>query len=192
MSKSAAKEDQELDENGLIVHSYVSCVLVVVPPERFAETTMRYARSALANIHVGTRTASTLEDQLIHGELQDELQPDGLLSDAHMENYSGVLFCGGTGALDLADNPDAQRLAREAFAQDKLVGAWGESVLILARAGVLAKRKVTGAPTIADELRRAGAKYLGHQVVVHRKLVTALDDAAGLRFGKALVGLVPI
>ena len=192
MSKSAANEDQELDEHGLVVHTYVSTVLVVVPSERYAETTLRYARSALYNVHVGTHTVSTVEDRILHGELQDELQADGLLKDASLDDHSGILFCGGPGALELAQDPDAQRLAREAFAQDKLVGAWGEAVLILGRAGVLKKRKVTADRLLAKELAGAGAKVVSHQVVVDKKLVTSIDDSAGLRFGKALVQLVRI
>lgn len=192
MSKSEPNENQELDEHGLVVHTYVSTVLVVVPAERYAETTLRYARSSLYNVHVGTRTVSTVEDRILHGELQDELQADGLLENASLAEHAGVLFCGGPGALELADDPHAQRLAREAAEQDKLIGAWGESVLTLAKAGVLKKRKVSGSPAIADALRKAGAKYLGHQLVVDKKLVTSLDDAAGLRFGKALVQIVRI
>ncbi|MFT5288894.1 MAG: protease I [Planctomycetota bacterium] len=192
MSKSSAPDDAELDENGLIVQTTATSVLVVIPSEGFDETTLRYARSALHNVHVGTRMLSTQEDELVHGTMQDELQPDGVLAGADVTDYAGVLFCGGPGAIELASNPDAQRLARDAMAQGKLVGAWGESVLILARAGVLQKRKATGAASIADELRQAGAKYRGHQLVIDGKLVTALDDAAGLRFGKALVQLVSI
>jgi len=192
MSKSAAKEDQELDEDGLVVQHFVSTVLVVVPPERYSETTLRYSRSALHNIHVGTKVVSTVEEDLIHGALQDELQPDGLLSAASIDEHAGVLFCGGPGALDLATNPDALRLAREACEQKKLIAAWGESVLIPARAGILSGRKVTADPEIAGELQSAGAKYLGHQIVIDGTLVTALDDAAGLRFGKAIVQLVRI
>lgn len=192
MSKAEANDDQELDENGLVVQTYAATVLVVVPAERYAETTLRYARSSLYNVHVGTLTVSTDAEHVLHGLLQDELQADGTLADARLDEHAGVLFCGGPGALDLADDPDAHRLARDAFRDGKLVGAWGESVLILARAGVLAKRKVTGAPEVAEQLRQAGARYLGHQLVVDRNLVTALDDAAGLRFGKALVQLVRI
>ena len=192
MSKEAQDDGAELDEHGLVIHKYVSTVLVVVPSKDYAETTLRYARSSLFNVHVGTYSVSTVDDGLIHGTLQDEFQVDGPIQDARMEDFSGVLFCGGPGALEMAEHPEAQRLAREAMAQDKLVGAWGHSVAVLARADVVRKRKLTGDPSQRAALEKAGAVYTGTQNQRDGKLVTAYDDAAGLRFGKALVQLIQI
>jgi protease I len=84
------------------------------------------------------------------------------------------------------------RLTREAAAQDKLIGAWGESVLVLAAAGVVKGRKVTGAPSVREAVAKAGGRYTGVQVEKDGKLVTGFDDAAGLRFGKALAAIVGI
>lgn len=187
-----ANKEPELDENGLVVHTYVSMVLVVIPDGDYAETTMRYARSALYNVHVGTRVVGPDDQELLRGQLQDELQPDGLLREATMDDYSGVLFCGGPGALLLAEDPDAQRLAREADAAGKLIGAWGHSPAILARAGVVKGKRVTGDPSLRQMLAKAGARYTGGQLERHGSLVTAYDDAVGLRFGKALVEQVRI
>ncbi len=194
MSKKAAgKKEPELDEHGLVVHKYTSQVLVVVPPTEYAETTLRYARSALFNVHVGTRCVSTDDQSMLRGELQDELQADERLSaSTGMDSYVGVIFCGGPGAPALADNPDVLRLAREADAQGKLIAAWGQSVAVLARAGIVRKKRVTGDPSLRPMLEAAGARFTGAQLEVNGKLVTALDDAAGFRFGKALVQIVRI
>lgn len=190
--KEATTDEQDLDEHGLVIHKYASTVLVVVPAKDYSETTLRYAMSALFNVHVGVWSVSTDDESLLQGEFQDEFQVNGKLSDARMEDYAGLLFCGGPGALQMADQPDAQRLAREAAAQDKLIGAWGRGVAVLAKAGIVEKRKLTGHPTLREMLEQAGARYSGTQVQRDGKLVTALDDAAGLRFGKTLVEVVRI
>ncbi len=192
MGKKEADPNAELDADGLVVHKYVSTVCLVLPPEGYAETTMRYARSALYNVHVATHTVSTLDEGFLKGALQDELQADGKLSDVHMSDFSGVIFCGGPGAKELVQNPDAQRLAREASEQDKLLAAWGEAVGILAAAGVVRKRKITGDPALAQAIEAAGGRYTGVQVQRDGKIITGLDDAAGFRFGKALVQVVSI
>jgi len=191
MSKKEEPKGQ-VDEHGLVVHSYVSTVLVVVPPTGFGETTMRYARSSLFNVHVGTRAVSSEEGALLRGELQDEFEVDGSLSGERMDAYSGLILCGGSGARWLEEQADVLRLIREAVAQDKLVGAWGLAVGALASAGVVRRRRVTGDRTLRAALEAAGARFTGTQVEVDRKLVTALDDAAGFRFGKALVQVVGI
>jgi protease I len=109
-----------------------------------------------------------------------------------MEPYSGILFVGGEGALDLARDPHAQRLAREADAAKKMIGAWGHAVAILASAGILKGRRVTGDEAVADLVRRAGGRFSGRQLERDGDLVTAADEAVGIRFGKTLAQIVGI
>jgi protease I len=183
------KQEPELDENGLVVQKFDRTVLVVVPPRDHADSTLRYSRSGLLEVDVATRVVSTQDEEPVHGVAGDEFQPDGLIRDSEMDGYVGVVFCGGPGARDLAEDPDAQRLAREALAQEKLIGAWGDSLAVLARAGVLERRKVTGDPALRETLTSAGARFTGAQVEVDGMLVTAIDDMAGVRFSQALAAL---
>jgi len=192
MSKKESAAKPELDEHGLVVHKYVSTVLVVVPPEGYGETTLRYARSALFNVHVGSRVVSSQDGAVLRGELQDEFQVDGSLAAEQMSAYSGLILSGGVGAPWLADQPDVLRLVREAVEQAKLVGAWGLAVAALAKAGVVRRKRVTGERGLRALLEAAGARYTGTQVELDGKLVTGLDDASGFRFGKLLVQVVRI
>jgi transcriptional regulator GlxA family with amidase domain len=192
MAKKETPPEAEVDEHGLVVHKYVSTVLVVVPPEGHSETTLRYARSSLFNVHVNTRIVSGQGDALLYGELQDEFQVDGPLEGESTTPYSGLILCGGGGAGWLSEQPDVLRLVREAAQEGKLIGAWGLAVGALAKAGILRKKRVTGDRSLREALAAAGARYTGTQVEVHDRLVTGLDDASGFRFGKALVQIVRI
>ena len=192
MGKKAAPADAELDEDGLVVQRYRSMVLVVVPATEFGDESLRYARSSLYNVKVGTWAVSTDDEALLKGRLQDEFVADGLIGDARMERYSGVLFAGGEGARELVQHPDALRLAREAAQAKKLIGAWGHAVGVLAAAGILKGRKVTGAPELREAVQRAGGRFSGRELEVDGDLVTARDDAVGMRFGKALAAIVGI
>jgi putative intracellular protease/amidase len=192
MSKKEAKPSAELDADGLVVQKYKSQVLLVVPPRDYGDECLRYTRSSLYNVHVGTRSVSSEIGDVIKGRHQDEFLADELLSKASLEGCSGIVFAGGEGALALVEDPDALRLAREAHQGGKLIAAWGHATAILARAGVLKGKRVTGHPSVRDALVRAGAKYSGRQVESDGNLVTALDDAAGMRFGKALAAIVGI
>ena len=186
------KAEAAVDELGLQIQRYVSMVLVVVPPSGYAETTLRYARSALYNVHVGTRSVSPVDERLIKGVLQDEFQVDGKVAGETMEPYSGLVLVGGPGALELAGESDVLRLVREAASADKMIAAWGHSTVILARAGVVKGRKVTGDPSIRDDVRAAGGKFTGVQVQRDANLITAFDDAAGLRMGREMIQIVGI
>ena len=193
MSDEAATDPgSELDEDGLVVQKYRSLVLVVVPESDYGDECLRYARSSLFNVHVGTRSVSTNHEDLIKGRLQDEFMVDGHLEGTTMDDYSGVIFAGGEGAAALAQQADALRLAREASKAGKLIGAWGHSTAILAAAGVVKSKKVTGHPDVGPAVRKAGGNYTGRQLETDGKLVTSRDDAVGMRFGKALASIVGI
>jgi protease I len=184
--------EPEKDADGLVVQKHTSCVLVVVPARDYGEQTLRHARSSLHNVHVGTWSVSTNWSDLIKGRLQDEFLVDGNLAEARMDDYSGVLFVGGEGAMDLVQDEHALRLAREAAALDKMIGAWDHAVAILARAGILKGRKVTGAPEVRDLVVEAGGRFTGRQLERDGNLVTAADEAVGIRFGKTLAQIVGI
>lgn len=192
MGKKKAAADAELDADGLVVQKYRSMVLVVVPARDFGDECLRYARSSLYNVHVGTRVVSVQAETELRGRLQDEFLAEGTLAEEQVESYSGVIFAGGEGALELAKNEDALRLARGAARAGKLIGAWGHAVAVLGAAGALKGRRVTAHPSIRAALRQAGAKVSTRQVEVDGQLVTGIDESSGMRFGKALAAIVGI
>jgi protease I len=182
----------EIDADGLPLLRYSASVLVIVPPEAFDEQGLRHLRSALENVHVATRCVSSRSEDMVLGVLQDEFLVDGSAADETLDNYVAVVLVGGTSAESMASDPDVLRLVRLAFEADKLVGAWGRSVSVLARAGLLEKRRVAGDPAIADEIRAAGGRYSPRPVQVDGQLITGSDESAGMRFAKAFSGAVPL
>jgi putative intracellular protease/amidase len=183
--------EPEKDEDGLVIQRYQSRVLVVLPSEGAGDQILRYARSCLHAVHVGTDTVAP--SSVITGRLQDEFTVDGALADAGVDDYAGILIAGCEGEHPLVQDENALRLVRHAAGEGKLIAAWGNGVIVLAQAGVLKGLKVTG-DGAQDAVRAAGAKYTGRQVEILRKnkIVTALDESAGMRFGQALASVVRI
>ena len=188
----ADAKDQELDEDGLVVQKYNSKVLVVMPPEGFGDQILRYARSSLYNVHVGTTSVACDAEAEVTGRLQDSFLVDEGLDGQSMDSYSGVLVVGCEGENPLAGEPRVLELIRAADRDGKLIATWGNGLAALARAGVVRGRKVTGAAACRQEAVAAGARFSGREVVVAEHLVTARDEGAGMRFGQALVDLVRI
>ena len=186
------EKEVERDADGLVVQNYQSVVLVVLPAQGFGEQILRYARSSLYNVHVGTWSVSTVTEEFVKGRLQDEFLVDGPLSDARMESHSGILLAGSEGECRLATDDRVLELVRAAAREGKLIGAWGNACAVLAGAGVVSGRRVTGSADTAELLRRAGAKFTGREIEVSGNIVTARDESAGMRFGKALAELVRI
>ncbi len=192
MADQEEKQDENVDADGIQIQTYTAMVLVVVPPTEFDEQTLRQVRSSLYNVHVGTYSVSSEVDDVITGRLQDEFMVDGPIRDAKLDGYAGVVFVGGEGSPVLAEDPDALRLAREAAAADKLIGAWGHSVAVLAKAGILKGKKVTGDPAVRDLVVQSGGKFTGRQLEQAGKIATSRDAAVALRLGKLLAQIVAI
>lgn len=185
-------EAQELDEDGLIVQRYDRRVLVAVPPRGFGDQTLRYARSSLYNIHVGTWVAASDPDTPVAGRLQDEFLADGSLDDVSLDEFAGVIVVGCEGEHPFTTDQRVLTLLREAHAAHKLVAGWGNAAAVLAAAGVVRGRRITGDAPSKAAVERAGGKFTGRQVEPAGHIVTASDEGAGMRFGQALVEAVRI
>ena len=188
----ADAQEQQLDEDGLVVQKYHSKVLVVMPAEGFGDQILRYARSSLYNVHVGSTSVAIDPDVEVTGRLQDTFLVDEPLEGQTMDPYSGILVVGSEGANPLAEDERVLELIRAADRDGKLVATWGNGLAALTRAGVVRGRKVTGSDSCKDEALKAGARFSGREVVVASHLVTARDEGAGMRFGQALADKVRI
>jgi len=184
--------DKRVDDDGVEVIEYLSTVLVVFPADQFDEQVMRCVRSSLAVVHIATRSVSTEFDEMVRGRLQDEFLVEGVLDGESMDDYSALVIVGGEGAKALWADADVIRLAQEASAQGKVIGAWGEAVGVLASAGVVSGVKVTGTADCREALKRAGAKVSTRQLVSSGNFVTGLDETVGMRFGKKLAEIVSV
>jgi len=182
----------ELDDDGLVVQKYPTSVLVIVPPHGFGDQSLRYARSCLHNVHVGTKSVSTLSEEMVTGRLQDEFLVDAAVDDVDMADYAGVLVVANDGPSLLSQEARVLQLVRDAAEAGKLVAGWGNALEVLARAGVVKGKRVTGDPEAKELAVQNGAKYTGRQIEVSNNFVTARDEGAGMRFGQALAEIVRI
>lgn len=111
------------------------------------------------------------------------------LSQVKTDDYDLVVFIGGPGAAALADDLQAQRIAREAVKLGKRLGAICIAPTILAKAGVLQGKKATvwdSSGEQANLLRKCGATYTREPVTVDGDIVTANGPAAAQEFGRVL------
>ncbi len=187
-----AVPEKELDQDGIAIQTYDTKVLITVPSEGFGEQILRYARSLLHNVGVGTFCAAPDPGETVRGRLQDEFQVEIGLADPSMDAYQGIVVAGCEGSHPFAQESHVLELLRDADGAGKLIAGWGNALEVLARAEVLEGRRVTGSPELAGLAMQAGAKYTGRDVESSQNLVTARDEAGGVRFGQALVEQIRI
>jgi protease I len=123
-----------------------------------------------------------------------QLAVDCRMSEALAADYDGLVIAGGVMGADCLRAHDAAVDFVQAFVdQKKPVLVFGHGLWLLADAGVLRGRRVTGARTLANDLLNMGAHWLDEAVVLDRLLLTtqlrgdsqALVEKALLLFAEA-------
>lgn len=113
------------------------------------------------------------------------------LKEVNVDDYDGIVFIGGPGALSNLGNSDSYRIAREAVSKNKILAAICISPVILAKAGVLNGKNATVWSSVLDrspveELKKNGAIYIDKSVVVDGKIITGNGPSAASEFGRTI------
>lgn len=112
-------------------------------------------------------------------------EADKSLADANPADYHALVLPGGVFNPDeLRTNEKALGFVRSFFEAGKPVAAICHAPWILINAGVVDGRKLTSVPSIAQDLKNAGANWVDESVVVDSGFVTSrtpkdLDDFNG-------------
>jgi len=107
--------------------------------------------------------------------------------DAAGRRFAAVIVPGGYAPDLMRTNPDLVGLVRGHAESGAVVAAICHGSWMLASAGVIRGRKVTGAAQIRDDLENAGAAYLDQPVVRDGNLITSRKPADLPEFCGAIV-----
>lgn len=164
-------------------------VLMVIAQEGFRDEELTVPKALLEERGYKVEIASkTLKEA--KGMLGLRVKPELTLKDVDLKKYKAVVFVGGLGTKEYFDDPLALKLAKEAVAQGKVLGAICLAPGILARAEVLKGRKATVWPSEAETLRKKGAEYTGKPVEVDGNIVTANGPEAAKAFAEKVLELL--
>ncbi len=109
------------------------------------------------------------------------------LKDVDTHKFDAVVFIGGPGSYQYDHNAQAQRIAKEFFASNKLTTAICHAPIILAHAGILASKKATVYAGDIDKLIKLGVTYIDQAVVNDGVIVTADGPSSAKTFAQVIV-----
>ncbi|OGP86661.1 MAG: hypothetical protein A2031_00685 [Deltaproteobacteria bacterium RBG_19FT_COMBO_43_11] len=112
------------------------------------------------------------------------VKPDILINDVQVKDYDAVVFIGGWGSNEYADNPICHKIAKQALEQGKILAAIELAPTILANAGVLNGKKATASRS--HILKERGAIYTGKHVERDGNIITGSGPNAATQFGEAI------
>jgi len=123
-----------------------------------------------------------------HTEWGDTFDVDVPLSEADPENYDGLLLPGGVMNPDkLRMNPGAVQFIKAFVERGKPIAAICHGPWTLIEAGAVNGRTMTSWPSLATDLRNAGATWVDRECVVDRGLVTSRKPDDIPRFNDKMI-----
>lgn len=126
-----------------------------------------------------------------HHQPSIKVTVDKTLDEASPEQYDAVLLPGGALNADaLRTDSKAQQFVRQTNAAHKPIAVICHAPWLLVSAGLAKGRTLTSWPSIADDLRNAGAQWVDREVVVDENLVTSRGPQDISAFNRTIIELL--
>ncbi len=125
----------------------------------------------------------------MEGKKGQSLEVEQAAEDLLADDLDLVVIAGGYGSDKLRTDEGVLRLVRDLNEQDKPIAFICHAGWVPASAGIVGGRAVTSAPSIADDLRNAGAEWKDAEVVVDRNLVSSRGPGDLPAFMRATIEL---
>ncbi|MBS3168350.1 DJ-1/PfpI family protein [Candidatus Woesearchaeota archaeon] len=113
------------------------------------------------------------------------------LDKVDVNDYDAIIFVGGSGSTVYFTNEKAISIVKQAKIKGKVVAAICLATGLLAKAGIVKDKTVTGWSPEAEELLvDAGGKYTGESVEVSGRMVTGYGPKSAKEFGEKIARLL--
>ncbi len=161
-------------------------VLILLASE-FEDSEFRDVAGALLLEGAEITVASTVQD-VLRGKRGDvAVIADELVRDVNVQGYTGLYIPGGKAPSKIRDDPDVQKVVREAYDRGLRIGAVCHGPQVLISAGIVKNKTLTSHPAVGQELQEAGANYSGRPVERDGSITTATDPRAIAEFNTAFI-----
>ncbi len=167
-------------------------IAMVIAFKDFKDVEYFIPKDILARAGAAIATVSTKKGMAL-GADGGEVRVDLTASEVNIEDFDAVVFIGGPGMGKNLDNEEFQKIAKNATASNKIVGAICIAPALLAKVGILKDKKATVWSNPLDRsaikiLKDSGAEYLEEDVVADGKIITAAGPFAAEKFARKIIG----
>ena len=151
--------------------------VAILATEGFEQSELLEPRKALEDAGATAEVVSPMPDRIKgwrHGEWGEKVDVDVSLDAADPNRYDALLLPGGVMNPDrLRMNPRAVAFVKRFVEAGKPIAAICHGPWTLIEAGAVRGRRMTSWPSLATDLRNAGADWVDEEVVVDNGLVTS-------------------
>jgi len=162
-------------------------VLLIISFKDFRDEEFKIPFEVFAGAGIKVDVASDQTGKAM-GALGLEVQVNLSLEMVDVDLYDAIIFVGGPGTpKHLWGNPEAVRIAKEAYEKGKIIGAICLAPGVLAEADIVNGVKVTAFHTARSKLVQAGAVFMDEDVVVDGNIITASGPQAARKFANEIL-----
>jgi len=172
----------------------ISKVMLVIASNDFHPVEYSVPKRILEHSGITVITASDKTGEAVAKD-KTTTDVDIALENVSADDFDAIFFIGGPGSLEHLDNQTSYKLIKQAAEAKKPFGAICAAVRILAHAGVLKGKKVTGwngDSGLGPILKESHAIYTPKNVVVDNNIVTAVGPDAAQEFGAKILGVLGV
>jgi protease I len=168
--------------------------IAILVTDGFEQVEFAESKSALEREGAITKIVSDKHEkvQAVNGDNQaEQFNVDLTLDEADAADFDAVVLPGGAAsAARLRDMSKARQFVQRLDGQGKSIAAICHGVLLLASAGLVEGRKLTSRPDLQDDMRKAGADWIDHEVVADGSLVTSRGPADIPAFTQKMIEVI--
>jgi protease I len=152
--------------------------IAIIASDHFEEAELVTPRDELITAGAEVKVYSPSGDpiQAVEGDTEPtrKIDVDGSFGDLDVTRVDAVIVPGGTINADhVRIDEDAQSIVKEAYGSEKVLAVICHGPWLLVNAGLADGRRLTSYPSLAQDLRNAGATWVDEEVVVDGKLITS-------------------
>ncbi len=164
-------------------------VLFIVAPNKFRDEELNHPKEVCIEHGLDVQIASKNNEEAL-GVLGAKVKVDLDTNEIDPRRYEAIVFVGGEGAMLYFNDIQLHKIARDAYRENKIIGAICIAPTILANSGILEGKSVTSFPSEEKTLESKGAKYTGEDLTVDGSIITANGPQSARKFGEKIVELI--
>jgi protease I len=153
----------------------------------FEDTEATYPYYRMIEAGATVELIGSRRDETVTGKHGQPLVTENAAADLVAADLDLLVIAGGYGPDKLRRDEDVKRLVRELDQAGKPIAFICHAGWVPISAGIVAGRRLTSVPAIADDLRNAGAEWEDAEVVVDGNLVTSRRPDDLPAFMRALI-----
>lgn len=172
-------------------------ILFVIASQGFQDLELKIPKEILEKNNISTFICSDKKGYC-KGALGGIINSEFIFGDIDPLKFDGIIFIGGIGCINIRKNHESNKLCKDFYKLNKIIGAICLAPTILAINGILKNKKATVYVGIdpdlnldtRDILKQNNCLYINKTVVVDGNIITANGPSSAKEFGEEFLKLI--